>query len=118
MMTNMNVRSFRPQSAPVGVRQRIARPRVSWSAELLQALALRLLLLLVLVLAAGQFLQWRTSAVAEQVAALEKVRAGLGSVHMDLLATRAKLASRQRVTAVAAVKFGLMEPKKGQVHRL
>ncbi|HFQ89066.1 MAG TPA: hypothetical protein ENK27_03225 [Desulfobulbus sp.] len=118
MMTNMNVRSYRPQTAPVGVRQRVARGSGrAWSAELVQRMGLWLLAILVVVLAAGQFMQWRIAAVSEQLDQLEKVRSELGSSHVDLLATRAKLASRQRVEAVAAVKFGLLEPTRGQVHR-
>ncbi|HEB50792.1 MAG TPA: hypothetical protein ENI89_09300 [Desulfobulbus sp.] len=118
MMTNMNVRSYRPQAASVGVRQRVVRTGHAWSAELVRRAGLWLLVVFVGVMAAGQFMQWRISAVSEHVNQLEKIRSGLGASHVRLLAARAKLASRQRVTAVAAVKFGLMEPKKGQVHRL
>ncbi len=117
MLTNMNVRSYRPQTTPVGVRQRVSRTGTAWSPELVQRLGLRLLVILVLVMAAGQFMQWRISTVSEQVNQLEQVRSELGASHITLLATRAKLASRQRIQAVAAVKFGLRVPQKGQVHR-
>ncbi|MFP7755092.1 hypothetical protein ACLG6S_10670 [Thermodesulfobacteriota bacterium B35] len=119
MLTNMNVRTFRPQVSPLGTRQRVSRRRgQAWSPELLQRVGIYALATVVVVMAAGQLLQWRIASAADQVRALEQVRAGLGSTHVNLLATRAKLASRQRVEAVAAVKFGLYAPKKNQVHRL
>ncbi len=118
MMTNMNVRSFRPQTSSVGVRQRVVRTGQAWSAELVQRMGLWLLLTLVVVMAAGQIMQWRISVVSERLERQEKIRAELGARHIGLLATRARLASRHRVEAVAAVKFGLKVPTKDQVHRL
>ncbi|BCO09696.1 hypothetical protein GF1_20720 [Desulfolithobacter dissulfuricans] len=119
MTPGMNIRVYRPGPVHLGMRQQVS----SRSDELLprrlhRPVAIVVVLGFVAALGAGQLMQWRTGSALRVMEQQQSRRVELGEENIRLLASRAKLASRQYVEAVAAVRFDLHAPGKNQVHRV
>lgn len=72
----------------------------------------------VLVLGCGQIFHWTIVKNCQKIDQLQMVSSELGTENINRLAKRAQLMSPKHVEAVAAVRFDLHAPTKGQVHHL
>lgn len=119
MIVNAQIRPYRCRTGTAGIRQRVAVNHSSeMSVELRRAVVLVLCAALFSVVACGQFLHWRIANDSQVVEQLQAVSSDLAAENMNLLARRARLMSPEHIEAVAAVRLGLHEPGKDQVHRL
>ncbi len=60
----------------------------------------------------------RAVAAQQSLQEVQKAYAALDSEHVQLLATRAQLSSRERIAKVAETRLQLFEPVAGQVQRM
>ncbi|RUM36435.1 MAG: hypothetical protein DSY58_05310 [Desulfobulbus sp.] len=114
-----NTRTFRAPVATVGLRQRVALGREEpLSRGLIHSVALVVVIAVVAVFGISQFIHWGYESNAETLTQLQSVRKTVGSEKISLLAARAQLMSESHVEAVAAARFQLFLPEKGQLHQL
>ena len=72
----------------------------------------------VLGLATTHFLHGQVLNTKTKVMQLQSSNSAIANENVRLLATRAQLASKNKIVSHAGAKLNLFEPEKGQVHRL
>ena len=119
MVTNVNIRRYRPQQAMFNSgRRETARLDLSISREQYKVLGILAAAALVLGLLITQVFHYRSVAARAEIERLQTMHAALGNEHVRLLATRAQLASKAYVLVLAGTKFDLFEPEATQVRRM
>lgn len=119
MVTNVNVRRYRPQQAIFNPgRRKTARLDLTFSREQYKALGILVAVALVLGLLVTQIVHHRSAAAKAEIERLQTMHASLGDEQVRLLATRAQLMSKSHVLAIAGTKFDLFEPDATQVRRM
>jgi cell division protein FtsL len=119
MVTNVNIRRYRPQQAIFNSgRRETARLDLSISREQYKALGILVAAALVMGLLITQVFHYRSVAARAEIERLQTMHAALGDEHVRLLANRAQLASKAHVLVLAGTKFDLFEPDTTQVRRM
>ena len=119
MIAEIHSRMFRPQAATVGMRQQVVtRTGTGMSKRMAKVVTLILCVSLFVVFAFSQVMHWHIVATANQLEKLQSVRIESGTRNIELLATRAQLASQKFVEEQAKDKLQLFVPKRNQVRRL
>ncbi len=99
------------------IRQRVTY-RYSWPdfSPLLQKwIGISIIIAFTLTLTATLFLRWQISNTEQQVEMMQNVRLEKVTDNMALLATRAKLSSKETIQKLACVKFNLIPPTPDQL---
>ena len=98
MIAEINSRMFRPHAVNMGMRQQVAsRTSTGMSKRMTRMVTLIIGVSLFVVFAVSQVMHWHIVASANQFEKLQSVRIESGSRNIELLATRAKLASQEFV---------------------
>jgi hypothetical protein len=119
MVTNVNVRRYRPQQAMFNPgRRKTARFDLTFSREQSKALSILVAVALVMGVLVTQIVHYRSTAARADIERLQTMHASLGDEQMRLLAIRAQLMSKSHVLATAGTKFDLFEPDATQVRRM
>jgi hypothetical protein len=119
MVTNVNIRRYRPQQAIFNSRRREAvRLDLSITREQYKVLGILAIAALVIGLMITQVFHYRSVAARAEIERLQTMHAALGDEHVRLLATRAQLMSKAHVLVLAGAKFDLFEPNTTQVRRM
>lgn len=119
MATPINTRIYKPPQGAFKSEQRAwGSIRLALSAGQKKILALAVGVALVAGLAATQLVAGRIDTAQARARQLQEANATISNENVRLLATRAQLASKAHITALAERKLRLFEPVKGQVHRM
>jgi len=119
MVTNVNIRRYRPPQALFNSsRREAARLELSISREQYKVLGVLVAAALVMGLLITQVFHYRSVAARAEIERLQTMHAALGDEHVRLLANRAQLMSKAHVLVLAGTKFDLFEPDATQVRRM
>ncbi len=119
MATQINTRVYRPPPMAIKSEPRAwGSIRLVLSAGQKRMLAIAVGVALVAGLAATQMVAGRIDAAQTRAQQVQAANATISNENVRLLATRAQLASKTHITALAERKLRLFEPVKGQVHRM
>ncbi len=111
-------RTFRAPVAGIGMRQHASLGNEPLSANLFRSMAVVLLIALTVSFGVSELFHWRISHEKTTLEQLQSVRRDVGSENISLLATRARLMSRDHVEAVVGARMQLYRPENSQLHRL
>jgi len=119
MIAEIQSRMFRPHAVTVSMRQHVAsRGGAVVSKRMAKVVTLIICVSLLVVFAFSQVMHWHIMASASQVEELQSVSRDSRSRNIELLATRAQLASQKFIEERAREKFQLMVPQGNQIRRL
>ena len=119
MIAEIHSRMFRPQAVTVGMRQQVVtRTSTGMSKRMAKVVTLIICVSLFVVFAFSQVMHWHIVATANQIEKLQSVRTASGSKNIELLASRAQLASQKFVEVRAKEKLQLFVPQRNQIRRL
>jgi hypothetical protein len=119
MALSVNIRTYRPQQLSVRESRRVVlRSRIALSREQRWLLTATAGVALAVGLAITQLLYGQVKEATERSQLLQARNSTVANENIRLLATRAQLASKAHILAVAERKLNLFEPDKGQVRRM
>ena len=119
MIAQIHSRMFRPHAVTIGMRQQVnSRTSTGMSRRMAKVVTLIICVSLFVVFAFSQVMHWHIVSSANQLKKLQAVRIDSGSRNIELLATRAQLASRKFVEEQAKEKLHLFVPQQNQIRRL
>lgn len=120
MVPNVGVRTYRPRQMGTLQDEHQAkwRFRLNFSSNVRRFLAISCLVALVAGLLITQFFYGQMMDMRSRAEQLQGVNNQIYTQNVTLLAHRARLISKDRVVAVAAVKLNLFEPDQRQVRRM
>ena len=120
MTPNVSVRTYRPRQQASLREERQANPRFNacLSGETRKYIAVVVAVALVAGLAITQFFYGQMMDMRARAEQLRGQNASIYNENVRLLASRAQLASKTHVVAIAGTKLNLFEPDKGQVRRM
>ena len=119
MIAEIQSRMFRPHAVTMGMRQQVvSRTSAGMSRHMARVVALIICISLFVVFAFSQVMHWHIVSSANQFEKLQSVRSESVSRNIELLATRAQLASQKFVEERAKEKMQLFVPQQNQIRRL
>ena len=119
MASSVNIRTYRPQQLAVRESRRaFPRLRIALSRDERRVLIVAAGLALMAGLAITQLFHGRINDTMERTQQLQARNITVANENIRLLATRAQLASKTQILALAERKLNLFEPDKGQVRRM
>ena len=120
MIAEIQSRMFRPHSDAMDMRQHVT-IRASqgiMSKRMAKLVTVIICISLFVVFAFSQVMHWQIVASSNKLEDLKTIRVATSSKNIELLATRAQLASRDFVEKQAKEKLQLFTPKRNQIRRL
>jgi hypothetical protein len=119
MISNVHVRSYRPPQISLRTDcRKVSRFTLALSGEQRKIVAVMVVGALIAGLAITHFFSLCAQDAKVRVEQLQTLNTTVGNENVRLLATRAQLASKNHVVALAGVKLNLFVPEKTQVHRM
>ena len=119
MASSVNIRTYRPPQMAVREKDRaVLRFRLALSREQRRMLTVTAVIALMTGLMITQFLHGRIEDTQERSQQLQARNSTVANENIRLLASRAQLASKTHILAVAERKLKLSEPAQGQVRRM
>ena len=118
MASNVTLKNYRLQQAPLKARRRKMSFNLIVSLEERKVLAVMVAIAFVTGLTITQFFHGQLVDTRTRVVQLQGKNSAIANENVRLLAARAQLASKIQVVSHAGTKLNLFEPEKGQVHRM
>lgn len=119
MIAEIQSRMFRPHPEAMAMRQHVtSRTSPGMTKRMAKLVAAIICISLFVVFAFSQVMHWQIIASSDKLESLKSIRIATSSKNIELLATRAQLASREFVEKQAREKLQLFTPKQNQIRRL
>lgn len=119
MIADIQSRMFRPHPATMGMRQHVTSRTTPGMSKRMAKLVMAIICIsLFVVFAFSQVMHWQIVASSSKLENLKSMRIATSSKNIELLATRAQLASREFVEKQAREKLQLFTPKQNQIRLL